>query len=133
MKSYTVFGNPTAQPAGTSLFGNSLFNSNQQPQNQQQPAQPNNFGLFGTNKPAAPAAQPSIFSNFAQPQNGNNAAPQQSIFGNSLGQPGNQQPGLFGKPAAPLVSSSNSTGQGGGFNSFVPTASFNASANTSGV
>lgn len=40
---------------------------------------------------------------------------------------------MFGKPAAPLVSSSNSTGQGGGFNSFVPTASFNASANTSGA
>lgn len=121
-----MFGGNT-QPG---LFGGNLFNNNnQQQQQQQQPAQTTGFGLFG--KPAAPA-NPLFGGGFAQ-QPANNA-PQQGLFGSTLGQGSNQQStlggGLFGaKPAAPMLGTSTSTGQGGLFGSTNTTNGLFNSAN----
>lgn len=121
------------------MFGGSLFNNNNQQQQQQQAQQPGQTGafggsLFGANKPPAPAGGSLFGGGFGQPANN---APQSNIFGNSLGQQG-QQPtlggGLFGKPAAPTLGSSTSTGQGGLFGSTNPTGGlFNASVNAPGA
>ena len=91
--------------------------------------------MFGGNKP--PATNQPIFSGGFNQQPANNTQ-QPSIFGAPLGQSANQPPalsgGLFGsKPAAPLLGSSTSTGQGGLFGSSAPGGILNASANTPGA
>ncbi|OSD04447.1 hypothetical protein PYCCODRAFT_1407337 [Trametes coccinea BRFM310] len=127
-------GAQTAQPqTGGGLFGGGsggLFGNTQQ--NNQQGAQPqqnqNSFGsLFGGPKPATTTTQPSggLFgggfgttnTTLGQPQNQQTGG---GLFGSTLGQqPQNQQQntstfgtgGLFGKPAAPTMGTSTSTGQ----------------------
>ncbi|KAF9464823.1 nucleoporin autopeptidase-domain-containing protein [Collybia nuda] len=128
-----LFGGNT-QPG---LFGGSLFNNNNSnnQQQQQQPAQAGGFNLFG-NKPAAPANQSLFGGGFGQQQQQPaNNAPQQGLFGSSLGQGTNQQStlggGLFGaKTTAPMLGTSTSTGQGGLFGSTnTSTGLFNSTNN----
>ncbi|KAL1944102.1 hypothetical protein VTO73DRAFT_3287 [Trametes versicolor] len=129
-----LFG--TTQPAqqqqqqpGGGLFGGGggLFGTQQQPAQQGAQAQPqqNSFGgLFGAPKPTINTTQPTggLFGGGfgstlgQQPQN---QQPATGLFGSTLGQqPQNQQNtnsfgsgGLFGKPAAPNLGASMSTGQ----------------------
>ncbi|KAI0638585.1 nucleoporin autopeptidase-domain-containing protein [Trametes polyzona] len=141
------------QQPGGGLFGGGggLFGNNQQQTTQPgaQPQQQNSFGnLF--NKPAT-TTQPAgggLFGNFGAnnstlgqpPQNQQNTG---GLFGSTLGQqPQNQQTtnafasgGLFGKPAAPTLGVSTSTGQqqGGLGTSLFGNSTLGASTATMGA
>ncbi|KAI0774746.1 nucleoporin autopeptidase-domain-containing protein [Trametes elegans] len=156
-----LFGNTQTgqqqQPSG-GLFGGGggLFGNNQQQPTQQgaQPQQNQNAfggGLFGA-KPATNTTQPSggLFgggfgsntgSTLGQPPQ--NQQPAGGLFGSTLGQPPQNQQntnafgggGLFGKPAAPTLGASTSTGQqqGGLGSSLFGNSTLGASTTTMGA
>lgn len=117
--SSSVFGNLqntntalTTNPGG-GLFGNTQQN---QPAQQNPQQQSNPFGNLFSQKPTQPAGA-GLFGSATQP-----GQPQQSIFGNTFGQAG-QNNALFGnKPAAPALGTSMSGNTAMGSSIFgVPT------------